>query len=121
MPGKGIGLETEAKWIRWNELAERWRWASITGEEPPAAAKGHGRVPTLVKRDLRPHEAKLVFSDLDFCELSLVTATRRLEHLVGILDRHGMNGLEAGPRAPAESGQGPLEEVWKMREVEGED
>ena len=85
-------LETEAKWIRWNELAERWRWASITGEEPPAAAKGHGRVPTLVKRDLRPHEAKLEFSDLDFCELALVTVTRRLEHVVGILDRQGVRG-----------------------------
>ena len=41
-------LDSEAKWIRWNELAERWRWASITVEEPRAAAKGHGRVPTLV-------------------------------------------------------------------------
>ena len=41
-------LETEAKWIRWDELAERWRWASITGEEPLAAAKGHGRVSALV-------------------------------------------------------------------------
>ena len=83
--------ETEAKWIRWNELAERWRWVSITGEEPPAAAKGHGRVPTLSREILRPHEAKLVFSDLDFCELALVTVTRRLEHVVGGLDRRGMN------------------------------
>ena len=35
-------LEMEAKWTRWNELAERWRWASISGEEPLADAEGCG-------------------------------------------------------------------------------
>ena len=60
---------------------------SITGKEPPAAAKGHGITPTLVKRDLRHHEAKLEFTDLDFCELALVTVLRRLEHVVGLFEQ----------------------------------
>ena len=29
--------------------------------------------------------------------------------------------MKAGPRAPAESGQRPLEEDWQMRAVAGED
>ena len=54
------GRLAEAQWIRWNELMERWRWASVIGE------RSHLRR----ERDLRAHEAKLEFTDLDFCELA---------------------------------------------------
>ena len=113
-------VETEARWARWNELSEKWRWASITGKEPPAAAKGHGAIPMLVKRDLRPHEAKLEFTDLDFCELALVTVLRRLEHVVGLLDKHGERSREEARGHLAALGRGHWNkttrcEQWRER------
>ena len=55
-------LETETKWIRWNELAERWRWVSIIGEEPPADAKGCGIAADVLYMVNAPHAQRLLAS-----------------------------------------------------------
>ena len=114
-------VETEALWARWNELSEKWRWSSITGKEPPAAAKGHGATPALVKRDLRPHKTKLEFTDLDFCKLALVTVLRRLAHIVGFIGQAWGKRSRGSSRTLGSFGQGSLEEDDEVRAMEEQD
>ena len=72
--------EAEAQRIRWNELTERWRWASVTGKEPPAAKK-------------RPQSPRSQAGIHGLGFLRAGVTVRRLEHVVG-LSKRGDQGHE---------------------------